>query len=335
MLSRFVIAVLLASILPGIGHSQENNEVLLGSIRGAYSLMACGRDGQTYFRHDGSFPDGHAFFVQGVSRDGSIVTFRPPDRAIPILAARDGSNLSVLTQRSAGPHLYEMEIYEIDDQANVLAHHPVTLDFYPWQMAVLPSGETIVAGHLENVSWSHRKEWTYVGAVLDADGRTIDRFDFPSPPDGGKWTLPSRQKMVGGDGAAYIVLETDSESAIGIAKISGTGQVDIKIIPEPPDDDQRIHRTWLLGPGTAVEEYNYTGKKSHRMRYDEYDLNSGQKIATKVSPGGSAQCYFGTDITWTTTSAHVDPARHPSPETLWLVFSKLENQAGSAPPVNH
>ena len=87
-----------------------------------------------------------------------------------------------------------------------------------------------------------------------------------------------------------------------------------------------------MGAGVAVEEYIYKGERPRiRMHYDEYDLNTGGKIATKVSSGGSAQCYFGTEINWTVGSAQVDPSRHLPPDTLRLVFSKLENQSTPLP----
>jgi hypothetical protein len=332
MFFRFGIVLLLVGVVPVTSNGQGNNEILLGSIRGSWSLLACGRDGRTYFDHPASFPNG----VLGVSRDGSITSFQLPGKARPLLAARDGSDLSVLSERFVPPHGHDMEIYQFDDRANILGHHPVTIDFYPLQMAVLPSGETIVAGHLGDVSWSHRDQWTYLGAVLGTDGHVIDRFDLPAPPDGGKWTFPGRQKMVAEDGAAYIVLETDSESAIGIAKISKTGNLDIKIIPEPPDNDERIHRSWLLAPGVAVEEYtDKSDRPRYEMHYDEYDLNSGLRIATKYSLGGAAECYLGAEVNWATTSNHVDPSRHPSPNTLWLLFSTLENEAASRPAACH
>lgn len=340
MLSRVAVFLLLAGILPVVGQSQENNEAVLGSIRDNLSLMACGADGRTYFArvdrdHSAGTISGHS--VLEVSRDGSIVTFQFSNGAVPVVAAFDVSGVTVIAvSRSHVPHERGgYEIYQLDNQASSLGQYPVAIDFFPIQMAVLRSGKTIVVGHPEASSWSHRREWTYVGAVLDADGRMVTRFDFPPPPEGGKWTFPRRYQMVAGDGVAYIVLETDSESEVGIAKISEAGGVDIKVIPEPPQDDERIHRVWLLCPSVAVEEYNYVGKRPFRMYYDEYDVSSGEKIATKVSPGGSAQCYFGAEVGWTSIGGQVDPSRHLSPDTLRLSFSKLENQAASSPPVQH
>jgi hypothetical protein len=338
MLARFAIAVLLAGILPVISYSQEKNEVVLGTIKDHFSTMTCGVDGRTYFSRPNRDPSAGITSVYSVSevlRDGSIVTFQLPRAMVPVVAAVDASGLSVL---AAYPrHLHEdygYEMYQFDNQANLLEHDLAGIDFYPMQMAVLPSGKTIVVGHRGDISRSHRDEWTFVGAVLDAVGGVITRFEFPSPPDGGKWTFNSREKMVTGDGAAYLVLESDSDT--GIAKISETGRFDVKIIADPVDDDQHPYHLWLLGPGVAVEEYTDRGDRPRmKMHYDEYDLNSGEEIATKISPGASAQCYFGTEVSWTTGSAHVDPSRHLSPDTLRLVFSKLENQAANLPPAGH
>jgi hypothetical protein len=343
MISRFAVAVVLGSILPvilpGVGYSQEKDkdEVVLGTIKDRFSTEACGTEGRTYLSRPNREPAtgaANAYSVSEVSRDGSMVMFQIPEQMTPVTAAVDASGLSVLAAYPRGLHEdFRYEMYRFDNQANMLGHYLAGIDFYPMQMAVLPSGKTIIAGHLGDISRSHRDEWTYVGAVLDTAGGVITRFKFPSPPDGGKWTFNSREKMVAGDGAAYLVVESDSDA--GIAKISETGRFDVKIILDPVDDDQHPYHLWLLGPGVAVEEYTFKSERPYRMHFDEYDLNSGQKIATKVSAGGSAQCYFGSEISWTTGSAHVDPARHLSPDTLRLVFSQLESQAVSPLPAGH
>jgi uncharacterized OB-fold protein len=338
MLSRFAIAVVVATILPVVSYSQENDEVVVGMVKDNFSAIACGVDGRTYFSHPNRDPATGAtnpYSVSEVSRDGSIVTFQIPRPMAPVVAAVGASGLSVL---AAYPHRlhedYRYEMYQFDSQANILGHYLAGIDFHPLQMAVLPSGKTIVAGHLGDIPWRHRGEWTYMGAVLDAVGGVITKFEFPSARDGARWTLNSREKMATGGGAAYLVLE--SESDIGIAKISESGRLDIKTIPGPRDGDQRRHHLWLLGPGVAVEEYTYRGERPRiRMHYDEYDLNSGEKIATKVSAGGSAQCYFGTEVGWTKGSAHTGPSSDLSPDTLRLVFSKLENQAAGPTLAGH
>ncbi len=341
MLSRFAVAVPLAiSVMFGTSYCQESAEVVLGSTKDSLSPMACGADGRVYFaRSNRDLSSGgitsHSVFE--VSRDGSIFAFQAPDSDTPVAAAFEGSGGSVLMASPRhGNEVQHYEMYRLDHEARLLGRSPVPLDFYPIRMAVLTSGKTIVLGHDgKPLSWAHRKEWTYVGAVLDADGGVIERFDFPSPESGGKWIVPSRHQMMAAGGAANVVLETDSESAIGIATISETGRVDIKVIPEPPDDDIRIHRAWLLGPGVAVEEYtDKSDRPRFKMHYDEYDLNSGEKIASKISLAGSTECYFGSEVGWTTNSTHVEPARL-SPDTLRLIYSKLESPAATAPRAQH
>ena len=336
MLSRFVIAVLFVGVLPVVTHSQENNEVVLGSIKDQLSLAACGPDGRTYFWRQNRDPSTGAMSgpaLLAVSRDGSMATFELPIGAL--VTAVDDSGLRVL---GALPHrLHEdwrFEMYELDSQGSQLGHYSAAIDFFPRQMAVLPSRKTVVVGHTGDVSYSHRDQWTYVGAVLDTVGRVVTKFEFPSPAGGGKWMVESREKMAVEDGAAYLVLESDSDT--GIAKISEAGHVDVKIIADPVDDDEHPHHLWLLGPGVAVEEYGYLGDRPRfKMHYDEYDLKSGEKIATKVSSGGSAQCYFGTEVSWTVGSGNVDPSRHLSPDTLRLVFTKLERAEVPAPATSH
>jgi len=95
----------------------------------------------------------------------------------------------------------------------------------------------------------------------------------------------------------------------------------------PLDTEQRHHNQWLFGLGVAVEVYQYVGEKPHVIfRFDEYDLGSGQKVATKSSPpvGFALGCYSGDQISMLAHSAHVDPARHLSPDTLRLVTAKLQ-----------
>jgi hypothetical protein len=335
MLSRSVIAILLGGVLPVVGYGQEKSDVVLGTIRDGISLKACGVDSRTYFSRPNRDPDTRAttgYSVFGVSRDGSMATFLLPEHMTPIVAASDGSGLNVLAAYPRQhPHEDDRyEVYQLDNRLNLLGHYLAAIDFDPMQMGVLPSGKTIVAGHSGDLSRSHRDEWTYVGAILDTAGGVITKFEFPRPPDGGKWTFNSREKMVSGDGAAYLVLESGSDT--GIAKISEAGRFDVKIIPDLVDDEQHAHHLWLLGPGVAVEEYiDRSDRPRLRMHYDEYDLNSGEKIATKISLGGSAECYFGEEVNWTTNNTQVDPLPNLSPGTLRLVFTKLESPGDPQP----
>jgi hypothetical protein len=78
----------------------------------------------------------------------------------------------------------------------------------------------------------------------------------------------------------------------------------------PPDSDERHHNEWLFGPGVAVETYIFVNEKPHRLsRFDEYDLNSGEKVATKSARpiGFQSGCYFGDAFSMLAHSAHVDP----------------------------
>jgi len=67
--------------------------------------------------------------------------------------------------------------------------------------------------------------------------------DLRQPPDGG-W-----------GGVAFAVLQSETTPAgpqTAIATISETGQLDIRVIPVPPDNDQRHSqsvrvRTWRCG----------------------------------------------------------------------------------------
>jgi hypothetical protein len=135
--------------------------------------------------------------------------------------------------------------------------------------------------------------------------------------------------MSGGDGVAYVILRSDTGQQTAIATISETGNdiLQIKVIPVPPDSEQRQDNEWLFGPGVAVEVYHFVGERPRVFsRFDEYDLNSGQKVATKsaLPVGFQSGCYFGDEFSMLAHSAHVDPARRLSPETLRLVTVKLQ-----------
>jgi hypothetical protein len=126
-------------------------------------------------------------------------------------------------------------------------------------------------------------------------------------------------------------------STTGIAKISEDGSFDVKVIPNPPYDDMRHHAAWIVGPGVAVEVYQYVdARERSTFHFDEYDLNTGEKMAYRYAfvSGGGFGCYSKTEVSMSAGSAHVDPARGLSPDTLRLVFSKVHDQAVSAPVVN-
>jgi len=63
---------------------------------------------------------------------------------------------------------------------------------------------------------------------------------------------------------------------------------------------------WLVGPGVAVEMYQPAGDR-RRMgglpvwSFDEYDLKSGKRIASKAAPMGeftpfTTACYYGDSV---------------------------------------
>lgn len=72
---------------------------------------------------------------------------------------------------------------------------------------------------------------------------------------------------------------------------------------------------------------HYKGERPHvTFRFDEYDLKTGDKIATKTAPPTGFQFgfYMGNEFSMLAHSAHFDPARHLSWDTLRLVTSKLK-----------
>jgi hypothetical protein len=59
--------------------------------------------------------------------------------------------------------------------------------------------------------------------------------------------------------------------------------------------------------------YLYTNERPHATdRFEEYDLKTGEKIATTSAPPTGFQfgCYMGDEFSMLAHSAHVDPARH-------------------------
>jgi hypothetical protein len=135
--------------------------------------------------------------------------------------------------------------------------------------------------------------------------------------------------MAVGDGVAYVILHSNEPPQTAIATISERGDDDLKIktIAAPLDTETRHHNEWVFGPGVAVDLYIHPNERPHTTdRFDEYDLKTGEKIATKSAPPTGFQfgCYLGDEVSMLAHSAHVDPARHLSWDTLRLVTSKLE-----------
>lgn len=348
MFPRFAIAVVLAIAATPALLAQES-DVMIGSIHDGYTVRACSADGRTLLdrrfpqeltpEHRSYTPQNSHWSLLGVSRDGSITTFELPEGMEPRSAAYDGSDLLVLsmdlhpqTHRPPDPPpgpRYEM--LRFDNQANLLTQQQVKIDFGPSQMAVLPSGKTILVG---NYRGPGQDEGENVAAVVDTDGQMLKRIPFPLPPQGGGWTFVT-YRMAAYENAAYMVLYSYDPPATGIAKISEAGSIEIKIVPAPYDDDKRHHNGWQLGPAVAVEVYHNVGERPLKFRFDEYDLTTGEKIATKSSRSPGIGCYTGSEITTLEPSFHTDPSRHLPPDALRLVFSKLEDLPASPPPPGH
>jgi hypothetical protein len=193
-------------------------------------------------------------------------------------------------------------------------------------MAVMPSGRTIIAGsRLKDPDNPEDRKYGF--AILDENDQLSRSADLPLPPGGGGWTFASQ--MSAGDGVAYVMLHSNEPPQTAIATIAerGNQDLDIKVVAAPPDTETRHHNEWVFGPGVAVEEYIYKNERPHVTdRFDEYDLKTGEKIATKSAPPTGFQfgCYAGDEVSMLAHSAHIDPARHLSPDTLRLVTSKLK-----------
>jgi len=161
----------------------------------------------------------------------------------------------------------------------------------------------------------------------------LKRTAFPLPPEGGGWVFDSR-RMLAGDGAAYLMLHSYEPPATGLAKILEDGNIEIKITPNAPYNDERHHSEWLFGPDIAVETYHFVDAHERcTLHFDEYDLNTGERTKSRYAfiSGGGFACYSGNEVSMISPSAHVDPARGLAAETLRLVFGKLQDQPVSKP----
>jgi hypothetical protein len=335
MPSRLLSSIVFAGVF-AIGASpaqQGATEVLLPRPDNIYpGIVACGAGGQVYFRSISS----KEHFVLRLSLDGSSLTFGLPDGTMANAVApypagvnissqrfktKDGShgcrcatndvtkNEETQTNKPTGTQTpgavdqgspdatskYWRVIYHFDDQGNLLAQHSVSTDLFGGMMATTSSGTTILVGR-------HQDKSQYGGVVLDAEDRVIKRFELPSPPEGGRWRIASFDRfLTAGDGVVYALLHSDEPQATMIATISETGNVNIKSVPEPMSDDPGQFNKWFVGPGGAVEMYrlaseNYSARQSLTYHFDEYDLKSGEKIASKTSPL-RADCYYGNTAT--------------------------------------
>jgi hypothetical protein len=293
---------------------------------------ACGADGQLYRSPSG----GATRSVMRVSPDGSSLLFTLPGDARPWVMAPAGTGLNILSHdNSTAERRVVFQMYHFDGLANLLAQNQAAVPLRPYWMAALSSGRTVIAGSRLDSS-DDPEDRKYGFAILDENDKLVKSVDLPLPPGGGGWTFASRMGV--GEGVAYIMLHSNEPPRTAVAVISETGHLDITNVTLPADGDAHHHNEWLFGPGVAVEVYHYLVQVDHRPRafdgFDEYDLKTGEKVATKgLFPVGFAfGCYSGNEVSMLAHSAHVDPARRLSPETLRLVTVKLQQATPKASP---
>lgn len=336
MPGRFKISIVLANVVllngyaqqapcPPVSTAQVVSDVVVrgASVNDGYgNWPMCGIDGQVYRGP----AVGRLTSVMRVSPDGSSLLFTLPEHTYPQAISPAGTGLNILSGGySATERRTHFRMYHFDSQANLLAENQGTIPIQPYAMAALSSGKTIVAGSSGSpYSQDDRK---YGFAILDENDNLARSVDLPLPPGGGGWTFASQ--MAAGDGVAYIMLHSNQPPQTAIATIAEKGNqiLDIQVIDPPPDSETRHHGLWLFGPGIAVDMYFFPYDKPHPLdRFDEYDLKTGNMIASKTAPGTGFQfgCYMGNEFSMLAHSAHVDPARHLSPDTLRLVTSKLQ-----------
>jgi hypothetical protein len=258
-------------------------------------IVACGADGQAFLPLN--------FAALRVALEGSSLTFGLPDKASVRAVAPYPAGVNILG-RSQEPKLF---IYHFDNVGKLIAQHPVSTDLDDVMMAATSSGITILVGH----HLVNSVESGYGGLVLDAGDQVISRFELPSPPEGGAWTfgawnsISDHLQITAGDRAAYVLLHSNEPLATEIVRISESGKLSVKTL-EPISGDPQDTK-WLVGPGVAVEMYHGAGDRRRRnahpvWNFDEYDLKSGQRIASKIAPMGeftpfTAACYYGDSVT--------------------------------------
>src|SRR5215472_1963913 len=338
MPDRFTTSLLLANIVllnasyaqktpcPPVSTAQIVSDVVIqgASMNDGYGgWPVCGVDGQVY-RKPGR---GDLTSVMRVSRDGSTLLFSPPEHVYPGVIAAAGSALNILSSvHSTAERSVPFQMYHFDSQANLLAQNPVSIPVQPYGMAVMSSGRPIVVGtHLKDPDNPGNRKYSF--AILDENDQLVRSVDLPLPSGGGGWTFASQ--MAAGDRVAYVMLHSNQPPQTAIATISekGNQSLDIKVIAAPLDTQTRHHNEWVFGPGVVVDMYFYTNERPNVTdRIDEYDLKTGEKIATKSAPPAGYQtgCYTGDEFSMLAHSAHVDPARHLSPDALRVVTSKLQ-----------
>lgn len=338
MCSRLAFALLFSVVLSAASPAQQiTGDVMVqgASLNDGYmGFTTCGADGQVY-RRPGS---GAASSVMRISPDGSSLVFTLPEHTYPGVIAPVGTGVNILSAVYATrERRVHFQMYHFDGQASLLEQDQGTLPLYPHAMAVLPSGRTIMTGdHLDDPDDPEDRKYGF--AILDENDKLVKSVYLPLPPGGGGWTFASGEHMAVGDGVAYVVLHSNEPPQTAIAMLSEEGYIDITVVAVPPDSDAHHHNEWLFGPGVAVEAYHYLVRVGQRQRafdgFDEYDLKTGEKVATKGSfPQGFAfGCYSGNEVSFLAHSAHVDPARRLSPDALRLVTVKLQQAMPKSSP---
>jgi hypothetical protein len=293
---RPIISILFLSILAvGVSSGQEGiAEVPIP--QDAYGeIISCGADGQAFFRLN--------YAALRVSLDGPSLAFKLPDKANVRAVAPYPAGVNILG-RSQDPKTL---IYHFDNDGKLIAQHPVTSDLDNIMMATTSSGITILVGH----HLDRDRESGYGGLVLDGGDRVVSRFELPPPPHGGAWnfgewnSLSDHLLMTPGNRTAYVLLHAHEPLATEIAMISESGKLSFKTL-DPMSHDPQFTK-WLVGPGVAVEMYHLAGDRRRIdglpvWSFDEYDLKSGRRIASKAAPMGSAApftaaCYYGDSVT--------------------------------------
>jgi hypothetical protein len=336
MCLRLAFALMLPGVLATSALAQQTitDVVVQGaSMNDAYGggALTCGVDGQIY-RHPSG---GGMTSVMRISPDGSTLLFTLPEHVYPGVIAPAGTGLKILSSvYSSAERRSGLQMFHFDNLANLLAQNSVVIPIEPSAMAALPSGRTIVVGsHLKDPDYPDDRKYSFV--ILDENDELWKSVDLPLPPGGGGWTFIGI-RMASRDGVAYVMLHSNQPPQTALATIAekGNQNLDIKVIAAPFDSEVRHHNEWLFGPGVVVDLFHYTNERPHvTARFDEYDLKTGEKIATKsaLPTGFGFGCYLGNEFIMLVPSAHEDPARHLSPETLRLVTTKLRVDEASSP----
>jgi hypothetical protein len=321
-LSFYFVFVSLFSTCLGEAQRASSDVVVSGaSVNDPYSLTAmCGANGQVYRWTWGI--SSHLNSVMRVARDGSTVLFMLPQDAHPEFMAAGTDGPYILSAHFWKGEGRAYDLYQNDSGGNLLNENVVRTDSEITRMAALSSGRVVVT----TVRGKDSEDRKYGGAILGADGQVVKTFALPLPPGGGGWTFVS-QLVARGD-AAYVMLHSNLGDKTAIATVSEAGRLAIKLISVPADTEQWRHNQWLFGAGVAVEAYHDPTERPHiSIRFDEYDLATGEKIAAKKAAPGvggyNIGCYYGNEVTWLAGSAHVDPARGLSPDALRLVTAEI------------